>query len=89
MRILPIILTVSAIAFTPLMASAEGGHHDRGFVHERGFDHDRFEHRGGGWVGPAIVGGAILGGVVGNECWRYRLVDDGYGNLVRRRIYVC
>lgn len=52
--------------------------------------------RGGGWIGPAIIGGAILGGMAATapgyarECWyeRRRVVDE-YGRRYVRRVRVC
>jgi len=44
-------------------------------------------HRGygWGWTGPAIVGGALLGGaIVANGCWQW--VDTYWGP---RRVWVC
>jgi|SwirhirootsSR2_FD_contig_61_1097360_length_579_multi_3_in_0_out_0_1 hypothetical protein len=52
---------------------------------------------GGGWIGPAIVGGAILGGMAATarpgyarECWyEKRRVVDEYGRRYIRRVRVC
>lgn len=78
------------IATTGLMtgsALAQHGHH-----------HHHGHHGGGGWIGPAIIGGALLGGLAATapaygyarECWleRRRFVDE-YGRHFVRRVRVC
>jgi hypothetical protein len=93
-KFLTIALTTTALALAPLSAMAEGGHGHGGFHggHGYGGPHYGNGHRGGNWVGPAIIGGSILGiggAIYADHCYRWVTEDDGYGNLVRHRIYVC
>jgi hypothetical protein len=64
----------------------------------RPFHHGGWHHRGGGWVGPAIVGGVAAGllaapyygGYYGRRCWTERQeVVDAYGRVFLRPVRVC
>jgi len=75
-------IVTTSLAFTPT-AEAQRWH--------------RHHHRGGSWVGPAVVGGLALGALAatapyayGRGCWTERqVVVDRYGREIVRRVRVC
>ena len=71
------IASLATVALAPTSASA---------------GHRHYHHRHGhGWVGPALIAGAILGGVAiaaESSCYRRRWVETPHG-MRKVRVYVC
>ena len=83
-----VVATVSIVGSSAAMTgTAEAQYYDGG--------HHGGHH--GGWIGPAIIGGAVLGGLAATSphgyarrCWIERQqFHDHHGRHVVRRVRVC
>lgn len=78
------VLALSLLTSIPALAQHRGEHHEG---YRGGAYHERHDNN---WVGPAIIGGALLGGAVAaDNCWRYREYVNHEGRFVRKRVWTC